>query len=111
MAGEGPVVVIGGTGMLGGQVVTALLSRDKVVRALVRPGSDATGLERAGAEIARGDMMDPASLLRAMEGADAVVTTAAGYTGHTKGDSAEIDKAGNRNLADAASRPASAGSC
>ena len=104
MAGDGPVVVVGGTGMLGGQVVTALLGRGKQVRALVRPASDAGGLEQAGAEIARGDMMDPASLLRAMDGADAVVTTAAGYTRHSQGDTPEIDMAGNRNLADAASR-------
>jgi uncharacterized protein YbjT (DUF2867 family) len=39
-----------------------------------------------------------------MDGADAVVSTAAGYTRHSKGDTAEIDKTGNRNLADAASR-------
>jgi nucleoside-diphosphate-sugar epimerase len=31
MAGDGPVVVVGGTGMLGGQLVTALLSRGKRV--------------------------------------------------------------------------------
>jgi uncharacterized protein YbjT (DUF2867 family) len=104
MVGDGPVVVVGGTGMLGGQVVTALLSRDKRVRALVRPKSDPTHLERAGVEIARGDMMDRASLLRAMDGADAVVTTAAGYTRHSKGDTPEIDRTGNRNLADAASQ-------
>jgi uncharacterized protein YbjT (DUF2867 family) len=104
MTGDGPVVVVGGTGMLGGQVVTALLARGKPVRALVRPKSDAARLERAGVEIARGDMMDPASLLRAMDGADAVVTTAAGYTRHSKGDTAEIDRIGNRNLADAASQ-------
>jgi uncharacterized protein YbjT (DUF2867 family) len=90
--------------MLGGQVVTALLSRGKRVRALVRPKSDAALLVRAGVEIAPGDMMDPASLLRAMDGADAVVSTAAGYTRHSKGDTAEIDKTGNRNLADAASQ-------
>jgi uncharacterized protein YbjT (DUF2867 family) len=104
MAGAGPVVVVGGTGMLGGQVVTELLSRGKPVRAVVRPASDATRLEQAGAEIARGDMMDPESLLRAMDGADAVVTTAAGYTRHAKTDTDEIDKIGNRNLAEAASR-------
>jgi uncharacterized protein YbjT (DUF2867 family) len=104
MAGDGGVLVVGGTGMLGGQVVTALLSRGKRVRALVRPTSDAKGLEDAGVEIARGDMMDPASLLRAMEGVDSVISTAAGYTRHSKGDTAEIDIIGNRNLADAASR-------
>jgi uncharacterized protein YbjT (DUF2867 family) len=104
MADDGPVVVIGGTGMLGGQVVTELLARGKPVRAVVRPASDATRLEQAGVEIARGDMMDPESLLQAMDGADAVISTAAGYTRHSKGDTDEIDKIGNRNLAEAASR-------
>ena len=101
---NGPVLVVGGTGMLGGQVVAELLSRGDRVRALVRPSSDARALERAGAEIARGDMMDSASLLQAMDGADAVISTAAGYTRHSKGDTDKIDTIGNRNLADAAGR-------
>jgi uncharacterized protein YbjT (DUF2867 family) len=104
MSDNRPVLVVGGTGMLGGQVVAKLLSRGKPVRALVRRTSNAERLERAGVEIARGDMMDPASLLEAMEGADAVISTAAGYTRHSKGDTDEIDIIGNRNLADAASR-------
>ena len=104
MSGNGPVLVVGGTGMLGGQVVAELLSRGDRVRALVRPSSDARALERAGAEIARGDMMDSASLLQAMDGADAVISTAAGYTRHSKGDTDKIDTIGNHNLADAASR-------
>jgi uncharacterized protein YbjT (DUF2867 family) len=98
------VLVVGGTGMLGGQVVNELLVRGKRVRALVRPTSDAKRLESNGVEIARGDMMDPASLLQAMDGADAVVSTAAGYTRHSKGDTDEIDIIGNQNLADAARR-------
>jgi uncharacterized protein YbjT (DUF2867 family) len=104
MSVKGPVLVVGGTGMLGGQVVAELLSRGERVRALVRPMSDATRLEGAGVEIARGDMMDPASLLKAMDGADVVISTAAGYTRHSKGDTDQIDTIGNRNLADAASR-------
>ena len=104
MAGDGHVLVVGGTGFLGSQVVTELLSRGKRVRALARPASDTKRLEQAGVEIARGDMMDSASLLQAMDGADAVVSTAAGYTRHSKGDTDEIDIIGNRNLADAASR-------
>jgi uncharacterized protein YbjT (DUF2867 family) len=99
---EGPVLVVGGTGSLGGRVVDALQGRGKRVRALVRPASDAGRLEAAGVEIARGDMMDPHSLVRAMEGVDAVVSTAAGYTRHSKGDGPAIDVEGNRNLADAA---------
>jgi uncharacterized protein YbjT (DUF2867 family) len=104
MTDNAPVLVVGGTGFLGGQVVTELLSRGKRVRALVRPASDPAGLQRAGVEIAHGDMMDPPSLLRAMDGTDAVISTAAGYTRHSKGDTDEIDRTGNRNLADAASR-------
>src|SRR5215204_1020633 len=104
MAKDGPVVVVGGTGMLGGQVVTALLARGKRVRALVRPTSDAARLSGAGVEIVPGDMMDSASLLRAMDGADAVVSTAAGYTRHSKGDTAMIDTVGYRNLIDVASQ-------
>jgi uncharacterized protein YbjT (DUF2867 family) len=53
-----PVLVVGATGSLGGQVVDALLERGKRVRALVRPRSDATRLERRGAAISRGDMLD-----------------------------------------------------
>jgi uncharacterized protein YbjT (DUF2867 family) len=104
MSRNEPVLVVGGTGMLGGQVVSELLARGKRVRALVRPTSDAKRLESNGVEIARGDMMDPASLLQAMDGADAVVSTAAGYTRHSKGDTDEIDIIGNQNLADAARR-------
>ena len=104
MTDDSPVLVVGGTGMLGGQVVTALLARGKRVRALVRPASNAAALIQAGVEIARGDMMEPASLLRAMDGADAVITTAAGYTHHSKGDTASIDTIGNRNLIDMASQ-------
>ncbi|MCH6468554.1 NmrA family NAD(P)-binding protein [Sinomonas sp. 5-5] len=39
---------MGGTGHLGGQVVTALLERGNSVRALVRPASDASRLQAAG---------------------------------------------------------------
>ena len=56
MTNGSPVLMVGGTGMLGGQVVAALLSRGKRVRALVRPASNAAALERAGVEIARGDL-------------------------------------------------------
>jgi uncharacterized protein YbjT (DUF2867 family) len=90
--------------MLGSQVATELLKRGKQVRALVRPGSDASRLEAAGVEIARGDMMDAWSRLRAVEGADAVITSAAGYTRHRKGDTPKTDTVGNTNLVEAASR-------
>lgn len=104
MAHDGPVLVVGGTGMLGSQVVAQLLARGRQVRALVRPASDAAGIQAAGATIARGDMMDLESLVRALDGVDSVITTAAGYTRHSKGDSPRTDTVGNSNLAEAARR-------
>jgi uncharacterized protein YbjT (DUF2867 family) len=97
---NGPVLVIGATGHLGRQVAAALLERGKHARAFVRPETDATVLP-AGVDVKRGDMLDPASLRAAMDGADAVVTSAAGYTRRRKADTSEADTTGNRNIGDA----------
>jgi uncharacterized protein YbjT (DUF2867 family) len=98
-----PVLVVGATGSLGGKVVDELLKRGKSVRALVRAATDASLLETKGVEIARGDMLDLDSLVAAMHGADAVITTAAGYTRGGK-NAQDIDTIGNANLAEAAHR-------
>ncbi|MBT2588279.1 SDR family oxidoreductase [Arthrobacter sp. ISL-95] len=101
MAEDLPVLVVGATGFLGGQVVDELLKRGKKVRALVRPTSNAAKLEAKGVEIARGDMLDAASLIAAMTGVSAAISTAAGYTRNDKNAKA-IDTFGNSNLAVAA---------
>lgn len=99
-----PVLVVGATGDLGGRVVAALRARGKTVRALVRPDSDAAQLTRDGVEVVRGDMLDPASLVPAMTGVSAVVSSAIGYSRRRKGDSLRTDFEGNRNLVDAAKK-------
>jgi uncharacterized protein YbjT (DUF2867 family) len=96
------VLVVGATGAVGSKVVEELLAIGKPVRALVRPGSDATALEQRGVAVARGDMLDPVSLATAFRGIDCVITSAAGYTRRRKTDNADTDVAGNRNLAVAA---------
>lgn len=98
------VLVVGGTGLLGRQVVAALRAQGRPVRALVRPGSDSSRLEAHGVEVVRGDMLEPGSLSAAFTGVDAVVTSAAGYTRRRKTDTGNTDVVGNRNLADAAAR-------
>ena len=66
---SGPAVLVtGATGFVGGRLVAALAERGYRVRALTRR---ATGLETllpCGAEVVRGDLADPASLVRAAEG-------------------------------------------
>jgi len=96
------VLVVGGTGFLGGKVVDQLLARGKTVRTLVRPGSDTTNLQAKGVEIVRGDMLDTDTLPPAMQGVDALITTAIGYSRRRKSDSEKTDDVGNRNLIDAA---------
>jgi uncharacterized protein YbjT (DUF2867 family) len=98
-----PVLVVGATGSLGGKVVDELLKRGKSVRALVRSTTDSSRLENKGVVIVRGDMLDLDSLVTAMVGADAVITTAAGYTRGGK-NAQDIDTVGNANLGEAARR-------
>ena len=69
------VLVTGGTGFLGKNVVRALQGAGHEVRALVRDGSNLSGLD--GVQTAVGDVTDPGSLLRAAEGCQAVVHMAA----------------------------------
>ena len=97
------VLVVGATGHLGGLVVDELLGRGKRVTALVRPSTDPTRLRTRGVDVTVGDMLDPDSLVRAMTGVDAVISTAAGYTRRSK-QANEIDTVGNSNLAEAAAR-------
>lgn len=97
-----PVLVIGGTGDLGGRIVRELQRRGKRVRVLVRPGSDASGLADSGVEVVRGDMLEPASLATAMQGTSAVVSSAIGYSRRRESDSLRTDVEGNQNLAEVA---------
>ena len=62
------VLVTGATGFIGGRLAPALVQDGHRVRALVRPGADASELERAGVEVARGDVADAADVGAAMEG-------------------------------------------
>ena len=106
----GPILVVGGTGHLGGLVIDELLALGKQVRALVRPATDPARLEAKGVEIARGDMLDLDSLVTAMTGADAVITTAAGYTRRSKQPRTSTPSATPTSLKPPP-RPVCAGSC
>jgi uncharacterized protein YbjT (DUF2867 family) len=67
------ILVTGGSGFVGGHVVHELRGRELPVRCLVRDARKAAKLAAWGCELAEGDMTDPASLRRAVEGADTVV--------------------------------------
>ena len=70
-------LVTGATGLLGSHIVEQLHKRGRPVRALVRRSSDTTWLETLPVEIVRGDVTDPASIERAMQGVRTVYHAAA----------------------------------
>ncbi len=67
------ILVTGGTGFVGGHVVQALRQAGRPVRCLVRDRRKAGKIVALGCELADGDMTDPASLRRALEGVDIFV--------------------------------------
>ncbi|HEX5049891.1 MAG TPA: hopanoid-associated sugar epimerase [Gammaproteobacteria bacterium] len=72
-------LVTGANGFLGAAVVRALRAEGRGVRALVRRGSNRSNLASLDAEIAEGDLTDPASLEAAARGCEAVFHVAADY--------------------------------
>jgi uncharacterized protein YbjT (DUF2867 family) len=99
-------LVVGATGMLGGQIVHRLVGSGKPVKALVRTTAAATAVEdlkALGIDVVEGDLRDPASLTRACQGVATAISTATAISGHQPGDSiSEIDLRGQQNLVDAA---------
>ncbi|MFJ3791081.1 condensation domain-containing protein [Kitasatospora sp. NPDC090091] len=89
----GTVLLTGATGGVGAAVLQELTAQGRPVRALVRPES-AHLVARTGAEVAEGDLGDPDSLRRAVDGVDAVIHAACTFTEHA------VDVAAMRVLVD-----------
>jgi nucleoside-diphosphate-sugar epimerase len=70
-------LVTGATGMLGSHIAERLVAQGRRVRALVRPGSDTRFLESLGVERVWGDLADPESCARAVQGVEVVYHAAA----------------------------------
>jgi NADH dehydrogenase len=67
------VLVLGGTGFVGSQIVHTLRAEGRDVRALVRRPERATRLASWGVELTAGDVTDPASVRAAVAGCTHVV--------------------------------------
>jgi dihydroflavonol-4-reductase len=72
-------LVTGGTGFVGANLVRELLADGDHVRVLARPGGDRRALEGCDVEIAEGDLLDSASVRRAVAGVERVFHVAADY--------------------------------
>jgi dihydroflavonol-4-reductase len=64
------VFVSGGTGLIGGALITALLERGDQVVALARSDAAASTLSARGVEVRRGELQDEQALAAAMDGCE-----------------------------------------
>jgi len=96
------ILVAGATGQLGGAIARGLRARARPVRILARPGSAYQPLADLGAEVALGDLRDPASLAEACRGVSTVITTANSARRGGADTVETVDVHGTRALIDAA---------
>jgi dihydroflavonol-4-reductase len=74
-----PALVTGGTGFIGANVARELVAAGETVRVLARPRGDRRALDGVPVEFVEGDLLDPASLRRAVRGVQTVYHVAADY--------------------------------
>ena len=98
------ILVVGGTGTLGRELVPRLIASGHDVRTLTRDAArEAAARETVpGVEFAAGDLRDAASIAAVLEGVNTVVSAAHGFLGGRGAGPEEIDDAGNRTLVAAA---------
>jgi uncharacterized protein YbjT (DUF2867 family) len=99
-------LVVGATGLVGGEICRLLAETGRPVRALVRPGTGTDAIARLrdlGAEIVQGDLKDRGSIDAACRNAVTVISTASSTLRRQAGDSIEsVDHQGQLNLVEAA---------
>ncbi len=100
----GAALVTGATGFIGGRLAGALLESGWTVRCLVRDRGRATDLERRGAEVVEGDVLDADSLAGAGEGVDVAYYLIHAMGRGGKGDFAERERVAAQNFARMAKR-------
>ena len=100
------ILIVGSTGLVGHEICTQLAAQKIPFRALVRKDSapeKVNHLKSLGAEIAIGDLKEPASLAAACAGIEKVISTASCTFSMREGDNIEtVDRQGQLNLVEAA---------
>ncbi|MGI8864616.1 MAG: SDR family oxidoreductase [Solirubrobacteraceae bacterium] len=96
------ILVAGGTGRLGTQLVNRLVDRKLAVRILARDPSRAAHLTGDLVTVVRGDVRNREALAAATADVDVVVSAVHGFAEPRRASLAAIDRDGNTNLIDAA---------
>jgi dihydroflavonol-4-reductase len=98
------VLVTGATGIVGSNLVRALLGVSHDVRVLVRPSSDLRSLQNLPIELCEGDVLEPTGLRAAAKGRTVVFHAAAvfSYWGQSADEQRDLAVRGTRNVLEAA---------
>ena len=98
------VLVAGGTGTLGRELLPLLMQASLRVRLLTRDPARVGDLAGDQVETVAGDVRHPATLDAALDGVETVVSAMSGYGPRSGGDPRSVDWLGNSNLIRAAER-------
>jgi dihydroflavonol-4-reductase len=90
------VLVLGATGLLGSNLIRALLHKGYEVRAFIRKTSNRIGIAGLPVEVAEGDLLDRDSIVRALKGCEALAHAGPYYPTRT----IPVQEAVERGLAD-----------
>lgn len=96
------ILIAGGTGTLGTQIVGRLAVHDRV-RVLTRDPRRAAHIEGGNVDVIEGDVRDTATLVDAASGADTVISAVHGFAGPGGVSPKTVDRDGNANMIAAAS--------
>lgn len=98
------ILIAGGTGTLGDEVVRLLTARGLEVRVLTRDLDRAEHLRSDLVEVVSGDVRDECSVERAVAGAQTVISAVQGFAGTDPAGPEAVDRQGNTNLIRAAKK-------
>ncbi|MEO8288715.1 MAG: SDR family oxidoreductase [Chloroflexota bacterium] len=96
------ILIAGGTGRLGTQVVRLLTERGLNVRVLARNAEQAERIRQPLVEVVSGDVRDLDDVKRATNGVQTVISTITGFAGTNGNNLQTVDGQGNSNLIAAA---------
>lgn len=96
------ILVSGGTGLLGSQIVRRLLEVGEPVRVMTRQSERADHLRALGADVVVADLREPPTLAAAVDGVDLVIAAAHGFAGTDAAGPDAVDRDGNAALIAAA---------
>ncbi len=97
-----PILVAGGTGRLGTQIVGLLTARGFQVRVMTRDPARAAHLQGLSVEVVQGDVRDQHAVQQAMAGVRTVISAVHGFVGTNGSTPRTVDHQGNSNLIQAA---------